>query len=88
LLRYDFAVESLYYVLESDYGLRLVRAEQTLEASLANATELELLELFPPAAVLRLERLTYTDQDIPVEYVLSAYRGDRYKFRTALQPGS
>lgn len=88
LLRYDFAVESLYHVLESDYGLRLVRAEQTMEASLANATELELLELFPPAAVLRLERLTYTDQDIPVEYVLSAYRGDRYKFRTALQPGS
>jgi GntR family transcriptional regulator len=85
LLQHDFASESLYHVLESEYGLRLVRAEQTIEAGLADPPELELLQMLPPAAVLRMERRTYTDQDVPVEYVVSAYRSDRYKFRSVLQ---
>lgn len=84
LLRFDFAVESLYHVLESEYGLRLVRAEQTIEAGLAEPPELELLQLVPPAAVLKMERLTFTDRDVPVEYVVSTYRGDQYKFRASL----
>jgi GntR family transcriptional regulator len=62
-----------------------VRAEQTMEASLANARELELLQMTPPASVLRIERFTYNQQDILLEYVISAYRGDLYKFRLSLQ---
>lgn len=88
ILQHDFAVESLYSVLENDYHIRLVQANQTLEAGLADTVELEILQMTPPAAVLRMERLTYNDQDQPIEYVLSTYRGDRYKFRSALQPRS
>lgn len=87
LLDHDFSVESLYSVLENEYGLRLTQAEQTIEAALATPRELELLELIPPAAVLRMQRLTLADA-LPVEYVLSVYRGDRYKFRSVLQAGS
>ncbi len=87
LLLHDFATESLYNVLESEYGLKLVSAEQTIEASLANAHEAETLEMALPAAVLRIERLTCTADGTPVEYVRSAYRGDRYKFRSILQAG-
>lgn len=87
LLLHDFAVESLYTVLESEYDLKLVSAEQTIEASLADAREAEALEMALPAAVLRIERLTCTANGTPVEYVLSAYRGDRYKFRSILQAG-
>jgi len=86
LLHHDFATESLYDVLENDYRLVLTRAEQSIEAALASARELELLELTPPAAVLRMQRLTLTDNGVPVEYVLSTYRGDRYKFHSILQP--
>lgn len=86
LLTHDFAVESLYAVLESEYGLGLVQAEQSIEAALADAREIELLDLAPPAAVLRMQRVTLSNGDIPVEYVLSVYRGDRYKFRSILQP--
>lgn len=85
ILQHDFAVESLYRVFEADYGLRLVRAEQNMEAGLAIPVELDLLEMTPPAAVMRIERLTRTDQDVVVEYVLSVYRGDRYKFHTTLE---
>ena len=85
ILKFDFSQESLYQVFEREYGLRLVRAEQTMEASLGNASELELLHLTAPAAVLRIERLTFSDQDALVEFVISVYRGDRYKFHSALQ---
>lgn len=88
LLQHDFAVESLYSVLRTTYGFHLVLAEQTIEATLAEPRELELLELTPPAAVLRMQRLTSTDAGVPLEYVISTYRGDRYKFRSVLQAGN
>lgn len=87
LLTHDFATASLYRVLENDYGLTLVGAEQTIEAALAEPRELDLLELAAPAAVLRFRRLTFAGDGVPVEWVLSTYRGDRYKFRSTLQAG-
>ncbi len=88
LLQHDFATESLYNVLERDYGFRLTRAEQTIEAALCSTHEAVLLQLNPPAPVLVMERLTFTDQDIPIEHVHSVYRGDRYKFHSTLAPRS
>lgn len=85
LLSHNFAIESLYHVLKVDYGVTLVHAEQTIEAALATPDEIALLSLIPPAAVLRMERLTFNQDGQPVEYVPSTYRGDRYKFRSILQ---
>ena len=85
ILKKDFSRESLYRVFEDDYGHRLVRAEQTMAASLANDRELELLQITAPASVLRIERFTYNQQDSLLEYVTSTYRGDLYKFRLTLQ---
>jgi GntR family transcriptional regulator len=85
LLQNDFSQESLYQVFERDYGHRLLRAEQTMEAGLAEPGELELLQMVHPAAVLRIERLTYNQQDVLLEYVTSTYRGDLYKFHLTLQ---
>jgi GntR family transcriptional regulator len=86
LLHHNFACESLYDVLENEYKLALTQAEQSIEAALAGPREIELLELTPPTAVLKMQRLTLTADGVPVEYVLSVYRGDRYKFRSMLQP--
>ncbi len=47
--------------------------------------EARLLELHPPAAVLRMERVTRTPQNVVIEYVESVYRGDRYKFYAHLR---
>lgn len=84
LLRHDFARESLYAVLEREYGYRLTRAEQTIEAALARPREAALLQITLPAPVLVMERLTFTDQGVLIEYVHSIYRGDRYKFYSTL----
>lgn len=86
LFSHDFSVESLYSVLEDEYGCILTQAEQTIEAALASKHESELLVLPSPAAIFKMERLTKTSDGLPVEFVLSAYRGDRYKFHSYLQP--
>ncbi len=85
ILQYDFAKESLYNVLANQYNTIFVRAEQTMEASLAAPKETELLQITSPAPVLRIERLSYNEENMLVEYVTSVYRGDRYKFHTTLQ---
>jgi GntR family transcriptional regulator len=86
LLQYDLTTGSLYAALENHYNLRLVRAEQAITAGLASSNELALLQLHPPAPILRIERTTFTAQDLAVEVVESAYRSDRYQFRAILYP--
>jgi GntR family transcriptional regulator len=88
LLSHDFAATSLYDVLERSYNLTLVQAEQTIEAALAAPREIDLLQIVPPAAVLKMCRLTQTSDGVLVEYVQSVYRGDRYKFHSTLRPGA
>jgi GntR family transcriptional regulator len=85
ILKHDFSRESLYHILAMHYNTILVRAEQTMEASLATPQEADLLQTTSHAPVLRMERLSYNERNTLVEYVRSAYRGDRYKFHTTLQ---
>lgn len=84
LARFDFSRESLYHVLQTHYNVRLVAAEQELEARLATPEEAQMLGIGACSPVLSITRVTYGDTDRPVEYVESAYRGDRYKFRARL----
>jgi len=85
LEKHDFSRESLYGVLRTDYNLRLTHAYQTIEAQIAGEDERDALETDFGTPILRITRVTYTDDDRPVEYVRSSYRGDRYKFYTVLR---
>jgi len=76
---------SLYKTLEEVYGLKLGRALQTVEAKPADEYEAMLLALKVGQPVLVLERLTFLKGGEPVEYVRSAYRGDRYRFTVELR---
>jgi GntR family transcriptional regulator len=86
LLEHDFSRESLYEVLSGDYGLTLIAASQTIEAALAEEQELALLGMDPPAAVLRMRRLTQAADGKPIELVFSTYRGDLYQLHSNLEP--
>jgi len=86
IVDFDFSKESLYNILSTRYHTSLVRAEQTMESGLASPQEIELLQTTSPAPVLRIERLSYNEQNTLVEFVVSVYRGDRYKFHTTLHP--
>jgi len=76
----DLQTQSLYLLLEKRYGLRLERAQQTLEATVANEYEASLFDLAPGSPMILLEGITYTQRDQPVEYFKAIYRGDRVRF--------
>lgn len=75
---------SLYRVLEERYDLKLIRANQSLEAVAANAYEAEVLHVREGTPLLLLERVSRDAQDRNIEFVRSLYRGDRYRFTTEL----
>lgn len=75
---------SLYAVLEEIYGLKMVSAQVTLEAALADEAEAMLLHVARPAAVLRMEQISYLADGRPMEFTRSTYRGDGYRFNAIL----
>jgi len=85
LEKHDFSKTSLYEVLWKDYGLTMAYAHQTLEAREPTSSECEALHITAHMPVLAVTRITYSGSDQPVEYVRSAYRGDRYKFKALLR---
>jgi len=76
----DLERNSLYEVLERHYGLILVRAEQTLEPTLAAPETASLLGVKTGAPLLLVEGIVYLKNDSPIEWLRIWYRGDRYKF--------
>lgn len=85
LEKHNFARESLYQVLRETYHLNLTHAEQVFEARQATDNEARILRLEAHSPILAITRVTYLDDNRPIEFVESAYRGDRYKFRAMLQ---
>ena len=85
LARFDFERESLYHVLRTHYNIRLVYANQELGARLATPEEAQMLKVEVNSPILSMVRVTYIEDQRPIEYVESAYRGDRYKFRARLR---
>jgi len=82
---HDFSRESLYDVLQADYGCHLVWADQMIQACMPSEAEREALNLDARTPVLRLARVTYNQYDQPVEFVRSVYRGDQYQLRAVLR---
>jgi GntR family transcriptional regulator len=75
---------SLYRLLEGEYNLQLWTARETLSARRATSAEAGLLAMTVRDAVLYAERVTYTANDTPVEYLEAVWRGDRYSFQINL----
>jgi GntR family transcriptional regulator len=84
LLRFDLAAESLREVLAREYGVRWSRARQTIRAIHASERTAALLGVPPNAALLYIERLSYTQGNSPVEFLRLQYRGDRYALYSEL----
>ncbi|MDA7025075.1 GntR family transcriptional regulator [Bacillus sp. CLL-7-23] len=71
---------SLYDYIENTLSLKIARATQTLEPSIAYKAESDSLDIDEGTPVLLIERYSYLEDGKPFEYVKSIYRGDRYKF--------
>jgi len=78
VLKGDYASNSLREMLERGYGIRLTHARQVIRATQASRDIARLLSIQPNAALLYIERVSYSQQNIPIEFLRIYYRGDRY----------
>ncbi len=76
---------SFYQYVEKDLKLKIEGAKQTLEPSIANEEESEVLQIKKASPILLLKRMSYLDDGRMFEFVKSIYRGDRYKFITEMK---
>ncbi len=88
ILNYDFSVNSLREVKEKKYGILWSRAMQTIQAIPAPLRIARLLSIRPGAPLLYFDRVTFSQDDIPMEYLRVYYRADRYVLHTELVGGA
>ena len=65
---------SLYAMLEARYGVRIMRARQSITAAAAGEPDGAALGLQPCEPVLRISRTTYDSSNLIIEFAMSAMR--------------
>lgn len=79
LQQFDLARQSLYQILENEFGLHLDRSTETISAVKATREQRHLLALPQGVGILRIERRAFTMNNTPIEVSLTAYRADMYQ---------
>ncbi len=87
ILDYDFATKSLRELIAHQFGIKLMRANQMIRALNAPPDMAAVLSIKPNAALLFLERISYSQDNIAVEFLKTYYRADRYTLYNELQGG-
>lgn len=82
----DLERGSLFETFRRGYGLFPTWSEGIFEAAPANEEQAELLELSLGDPVLLIHRVTFDENYVPLEWVHSVYRADRFSFSTGRQP--
>lgn len=85
LLGCDLTTGSLYDALASRCGIRVTGGDERIYPEMPNPDLRDLLHLPVERAVLVVERRTMAGR-VPVEWRVSAVRGDRYAFRAEWSP--
>jgi GntR family transcriptional regulator len=85
ILKGDYKCDSLREALEEN-GIRWSYAKQVIRAISATESLAKLLSVQFQAALLFIERISFSQQRIPVEFLRLYYRGDRYSLYNELQP--
>lgn len=80
----DLQEQSLYWLLEHKYGLKLARGRRFIEAVAATEQEAQLLGVSKGAPLVYLRSVTYLAEGRPVEYYEAKHRGDRSRFEVEL----
>lgn len=74
----------MYGLFESEFGVRMIRAEEKLRAVAAGAAEAELLDVQPGTPLLLVERVSFTYGDRPMEMRRGLYLTTHYHYRNNL----
>lgn len=83
----DFSDASLYETLTAAYAVRPVRARETFVPVLLDDTTASVLGGEAGDPVLSVERTTYDNAGVIIEYCRSILRADRYRYSVELRDG-
>lgn len=78
ILQHNYVANPLRELLEQYYGIRLLRAKQSIRAIAASRQVADQLFIPTNAPLLYIERISYSQQNIPIEFLRLYHRGDRY----------
>ena len=74
----------MYSLFETEFGVRMVRAEEKIRAVLPDAEQALLLDVGPQMPLLSVERVAHTYHDMPMELRRGLYRTDTHHYRNQL----
>jgi GntR family transcriptional regulator len=81
LTGYDGA---MYALFETEFGVRMVRAEEKIKAVLPDSEQRALLQIGASTPLLSVERTAFTYNDLPMELRRGLYLTDTHYYRNAL----
>lgn len=73
-----------YAMLELEFGVRMVRADEKIRAVLPDAEQSALLQVTPATPLLSVIRTSYTYNEVPMELRRGLYRTDTHHYRNEL----
>ena len=85
VLQHDFTSDSLREFLDRIHGIRWAYAKQIIRAILASSDLAHLLSVRLKSPLLYVERVSFTERNIPLEFLRIYYRADRYSLYSELQ---
>ncbi len=74
----------MYALFETEFGVRMVRADEKIRAVLPDDVQSQLLEVPASTPLLSVERIAYTYNDTPMELRRGLYRTDSHHYHNAL----
>lgn len=74
--------KSLYQYLREKMGIRPTSVDEIVEVVTADDETASLLQIDPKSLVVRLQRTVYDDKGECMEYAISHWRTDRFKYMT------
>lgn len=85
ILSQDYANRSLRAMLAEEFNIHITHARQRIRAVPATRSLAELLGIDISAPILHIDRVSYSDGGLPIEYLRISHRGDRYTFHSELR---
>lgn len=74
--------ENLYAVYQDACGVNIIRIEERIHAVVAVAAVARALKIPPGSPLLRIERIAYTYNDVPVEFRVRHLDAAKYHYRS------
>ena len=74
----------MYALFETEFSVRMLRAEEKIRAEAATDGRELLLKVVPGTPLLSVERIAYTYQDVPMELRRAYYRTDTHHYHNTL----